>query len=100
MTKETERQRRTIAGAIIGTETKDGIRIASISEHAYLRMAERGYGASHVKGTYQLADPQPGNEPDTQVYERKGMLVVVDTRLGNLVTVIRRKKKKKGRRKP
>jgi phage-related protein (TIGR01555 family) len=85
----TEQQRKSIAGVILGSKTKDGVEIKSIRDHAYNRMSERGYGASQVKGTYQLSDPKPGNRPNTSVYERGGLRVVVNYKTKELVTVVR-----------
>ena len=93
--KKTEQQRKSISGAIVGTKTKDGITVNSISEHAFKRIDERGYGASQIKGTYQLSDSKPSNDdPDNaNLYERNGMRVVIDKNTGNIISVIRLDKK-------
>ena len=86
-------QRKTISGVIIGTKTRDGLDIKSIRDHAMDRMTERGFGASQVKGVLQSFDPTPGNKPDRNVYENSELRVIIGKNGGELVTVIRKKRR-------
>jgi 8-oxo-dGTP pyrophosphatase MutT (NUDIX family) len=90
----TEQQKKTLDGVLIGSKTSDGVEVKSISEHAYQRIVERGYGGSHIKGVLASVVPTAGNTADTRVYEKKGMKVVINYQTGKIVSVIRKERRR------
>lgn len=82
-------KQRGIFGVLVTAKTSDGVQIKDIGVHAYDRMADRGYGASHIKNVLEKGGVYEGHTDDTTVYEKNGTFVVVNHEIGKLVTIIR-----------
>ena len=84
-----EQQKRTISGVIIGSKTIDSIEIYSICDRAFEQINNRSYSASFIRNVYETVMPKKGNTPDKNVYEHKGIRVVINNQEGFIITVIR-----------
>ena len=93
-TRVTEQQRKTIDGVIKGSETKNGAEIKTIDEHAYERMDERGYGPSQIKYIYQTYDSKKGKKGRT-LYEDGKVRVVINEKIGMMISIVRLDKPKR-----
>ena len=72
-------------------KSSDGITINSISRHALQRATERHINAYDVKYVLQHdTEPGKGNDDSTRCYEEKGLRVVLNFKIGKIVSVMRR----------
>ena len=95
----TPQQRKQIDGVLVGKTAKNGTTIKSVRDHAHNRMIERGYGASHVLGAIQTGKESNGNTPDTTVYEKGSLRVIINDKTGEIVSTVQiNGKRKRGRK--
>ena len=83
---------------LTGTKTSDGKTISRISGHATGRLIERGISAGSAKEVLTSSESKiySGHTNRTTCYEKDGIRVVVDHVKGNIVSVMRRRRRKNG----
>lgn len=77
-----------------GKQTKDGVVITSVSEHAFERLGGRKISPGRAESIITTGIPGPGNTDRTTVYDYPGSRAVVDNKTGKVVTFMWRGKNK------
>lgn len=80
---------------LVGQMTHDGVKIRSISEHAFDRIGGRKMPVGRIDKMRTEGVPSPGNRPHTRCYDIDGSRMVIDTESGNVMTVMWRGGRKK-----
>lgn len=79
---------------LVGKTTADGIKIKKVSNHAFDRVSGRNISEQTVDELMKTKTTSPGNTERTRCYEIKKYRMVLDTKSGTVVTVMRRKNNK------
>ena len=87
--KPTEQEMRTITGVIKGQTAKNGTVINSIRYHAHCRIKERGYSGSHILNVMQTGEQSKGTEENSTAFDKGNLRVVINDKIGELITIIR-----------
>ena len=79
---------------LIGKKTSDGVKIKKVSKHALDRIANRGISDASINRLMTTTKTTAGNTARTRCYEAKGCRMVVDTKSGTVVSVMKRRNNK------
>ncbi len=84
-----------IVRQLVGQSTHDGIVIRSVSAHAFSRIGSRKLSAGRIDSMRTQGTVTPGNQPDTRCYDVPGSRMVINTKTGNVISVMWRRGGKK-----
>ena len=83
-----------VVSRLVGQKTHDGIEIKSVSSHAFDRIAGRKMSVGRIDRMRTQGKVSPGHTEQTRCYDIEGSRMVVDTKSGNVVTIMWRGGKK------
>lgn len=94
------KEKTAISKQLIGKKTADGVTIRRVSDHAFDRLGERSIPAKTVERLMASTNTSPGHTETTRCYDIEGRRMVLDTKSGTVVTVMKRNGgKRRGKRK-
>ena len=79
---------------LVGRSTADGVKIERVSNHAFDRVDERKLDGKVLDDLMATTKTTPGNTNRTRCYEIPGYRMVLDTKSGTVVTVMKRSNNK------
>lgn len=79
---------------LVGKKTADGVEIKKVSNHAFDRVDGRGISEQTIDDLMNTQITSPGNTERTRCYEIKNYRMVLDTKSGTVVTVMKRRNNK------
>ena len=83
-----------VVSRLVGQKTHDGVEIKSVSSHAFDRIAGRKMSVGRIDRMRTQGKVSPGHTEQTRCYDIEGSRMVVDTKSGNVVTIMWRGGKK------
>lgn len=90
-----QKEKDKIAKRLVGQSTHDGVVIRSVSAHAFDRIGSRKLSAGRIDSMRTQGAVSPGHQPDTRCYDVPGSRMVINTKTGNVITVMWRRGGKK-----
>lgn len=79
---------------LVGERTSDGVKITSLSNHAYDRAAQRNISPGEIRRAIKATPTLSKKDPTCNEYDNKGIRTVVNFHSGNVISVMRRRMKK------
>ena len=90
-----QKEKDKIVKRLVGQSTHDGVVIRSVSAHAFDRIGSRKLSAGRIDSMRTQGAVSPGHQPDTRCYDVPGSRMVINTKTGNVITVMWRRGGKK-----
>ena len=79
---------------LVGERTSDGVKITSLSNHAYDRAAQRNISPGEIRRAIKATPTLSKKDPTCNEYDNKCIRTVVNFHSGNVISVMRRRMKK------
>ncbi len=90
-----QKEKDKIVKRLVGQSTHDGVVIRSVSAHAFDRIGGRKLSVGRIDSMRTQGTISPGHQPDTRCYDVPGSRMVINTKTGNVITVMWRRGGKK-----